>query len=79
MIISSHIFSISYAERELSCYVNRYGNRLEVLIDNGIEAVLAIGPEGNLQQNAGDPLPASTIVYIAKEVLSGSDRTSEYK
>ncbi|WP_419698790.1 hypothetical protein [Mucilaginibacter sp. NFX135] len=68
--VSSHLFTLNYAERELSCLVERRGNRLDVLIDNNIAAVLQITDHhGTVEQVSGDELSESVINFIKKEVI----------
>jgi len=67
--VSSHLFTLNYAERELSCLVERSGDRLDVLIDNNIAAVLQITDQGSVEQVSGDELSESVINFIKKEVI----------
>lgn len=73
---SSHLFTISYAGRELSCLVDRKGNDLDVLIDNDMQAKLKLNADGTLQQVSGNELPASTIDFIKKQVIEHGTENS---
>lgn len=67
--LGAHLFSISYAGRDLSCYVRRHGDLLDVTIDEMFDARLKIEDGGNLRQLSGDKLPESLIIFIKKQVL----------
>lgn len=70
--LGAYLFSIHYAGRELSCYVRRRGDLLDVTIDEMFEAQLKIEDDGNLKQLSGDILPESLITFIKKQVLENS-------
>ncbi len=61
-------FTISYAERELDCRVEKADDILNVHMDN-TDARLQIEPDGTVHQIGGTALPASSIEFIKKEVL----------
>ncbi|OKS88495.1 hypothetical protein [Mucilaginibacter polytrichastri] len=67
-------FTMSYAERELDCTVEKDGNILHLHIDNNINADLEIQQDGSLIQTSGPELPPSNIDFIRKNVL-GQDAT----
>ncbi len=62
-------FTISYAEREVSCQVEKEHNMLHVVIDENLNAELKINADGSLTQVDGSPIPDSCINYIKKQVL----------
>lgn len=62
-------FTINYSERELTCHVVREGDTLNVHLDNNINAVIELQPDGTAVQKSGDELPASSIEFIKKQVL----------
>ncbi len=62
-------FTISYAEREVSCQVEKEQNMLHVVIDENLNAGLKINADGSLTQVEGAPIPDSCITYIKKQVL----------
>jgi hypothetical protein len=70
--LGAHLFSIHYAGRELSCYARRWGNLLDVTIDEMFDARLKIEDDCNLRQLSGDKLPESLITFIKKQVLESS-------
>ena len=65
-------FTISYAEREVSCEVEKEQNILHVVIDESLKAELKINADGSLEQVEGSPIPDSCINYIKKQVLGHS-------
>lgn len=65
-------FTISYAEREVSCQVEKEQNILHVVIDESLKAELKINADGSLEQIEGSPIPDSCINYIKKQVLGHS-------
>ncbi|PJJ80242.1 hypothetical protein [Mucilaginibacter auburnensis] len=65
-------FTISYAEREVSCQVEKEQNILHVIIDENLKADLKINADGSLVQVEGSPIPDSCINYIKKQVLGHS-------
>ena len=65
-------FTISYAEREVSCQVEKEQNILHVVIDESLKAELKINTDGSLEQIEGSPIPDSCINYIKKQVLGHS-------
>jgi hypothetical protein len=66
-----HEFTINYSERELTCHVEREGDTLHVHIDNNMNAVIELLPDGTVQQTSGD-LPDSIIEFIKKQVVEQS-------
>jgi len=66
---SSYLFSISYADREVSCYIHRVDDIFDVTIDEQIKARLQLEPDGNLHQLTGTKLPESTLGFIKKMVV----------
>ncbi|RVU00332.1 hypothetical protein EOD41_12675 [Mucilaginibacter limnophilus] len=62
-------FTISYSERELTCYVEKEQNKLHVTIDKTLHAELVINNDGSITQTEGAPIPPSTIDYIKKQIL----------
>ena len=62
-------FLINYSERELTCRVEKEQNKLQVFIDNNINAGLELQPDGSLTQVSGNALPESTTEFIRKHVL----------
>ena len=65
-------FTISYAEREVSCQVEKEQNILHVVIDDNLNADLKINTDGSISQVEGSPIPDSCINYIKKQVLGHS-------
>lgn len=65
----SHQFTMQYAGRELSTKVEKEGDKLNVSIDNNINAVLEIHWDGTITQVSGNSLPDSNIEFIKKQVL----------
>ena len=65
-------FTISYAEREVSCQVEKEQNILHVVIDESLKAELKINNDGSLEQIEGSPIPDSCINYIKKQILGHS-------
>ncbi len=65
-------FTISYAEREVSCQVEKEQNILHVVIDENLNAELKINADGSLTQIEGSSIPDSCINYIKKQVLGHS-------
>jgi hypothetical protein len=68
-VLGAHLFSISYAGCELSCYVRRRGDLLSVTLDETLQAQLKIEDDGNLRQLSGGELSESIITSIKKQVL----------
>ena len=68
-----HEFTMNYAERELTCLVEKRGDRLIVNIDNNINAEQEIHWDGAITQTSGTTLPDSNIEFIKKHVL-GQDK-----
>jgi hypothetical protein len=66
---SSHLFTISYSGRELSCLVERRSDQLDVLIDNNMSAVLQVTNDGSLRQISGNELGDAIIAFIKKQVI----------
>jgi hypothetical protein len=64
-------FTINYSERELTCHVEREGDTLHVHIDNNMNSVIELLPDGTAQQTSGD-LPDSIIEFIKKQVVEQS-------
>lgn len=64
-------FTMSYSERELSCWVEKEDNILHLHVDNNTFADLEIQPDGSLKQISGPDLPASNIDFIRRKVLEG--------
>jgi hypothetical protein len=62
-------FQLSYAEREVTCMVEKEQQMLHVKIDQNLNAELKINNDGTLTQTAGSPLPDSIIDFIKKQVL----------
>jgi hypothetical protein len=75
--LSSHLFTISYSGRELSCFVRRRDNVLDVSIDDVTEARMIIEPDGTLRQISGNKVPESTLVFIKKQVLEDQEPLRE--
>jgi len=73
----SHLFTISYAGRELSCLVERKGDRLDVLIDNNMQSVLQLNQDGKLHQLSGDPLGDAIVMFIQKQVIEQVNGTED--
>ncbi|MDT3403895.1 hypothetical protein [Mucilaginibacter terrae] len=74
-------FTINYSERELTCHVVREGDTLHVRLDNNINAVIELQPDGTAIQTSGDELPASSVEFIKKQVLdpnTDSDKGSGF-
>jgi hypothetical protein len=64
-----HEFTMQYGGRELTCRVEKIGDKLKVSIDNNINAELEIHWDGTITQTSGNTLPDSNIEFIKKEVL----------
>jgi hypothetical protein len=64
-----HQFTMQYGGRELTCRVEKIGDKLNVSIDNNINAELEIHWDGTITQISGNTLPDSNIEFIKKEVL----------
>jgi hypothetical protein len=64
-----HEFTMQYGGRELSCRVEKDGNKLNVSIDNNMTAELEIHWDGTITQVSGNALPDSNIEFIKKQVL----------
>lgn len=64
-----HEFTMNYSERELSCWVEKQGNKLHVHLDNNTYADLEVQPDGSLKQISGPELPASNIDFVRRKVL----------
>jgi hypothetical protein len=64
-----HQFTMQYGGRELTCRVEKDGDKLIVNIDNNISAELEIHWDGTITQVSGNTLPDSNIEFIKKEVL----------
>ncbi len=62
-------FKISYAERELMCYVEKEQDMMHVSLDNNMTAELKINKDGSITQIEGSPLPASSIDFIKKQIF----------
>jgi len=62
-------FKLSYAERELTCQVEKEQNTLHVHLDNNMDATLKINADGSVVQTDGAALPPSSIEFIKKQVL----------
>ena len=65
----THEFSMQYSGRELNTRVKKEGEKLDVNIDNNINAVLEIHWDGIITQISGNTLPESNIEFIKKQVL----------
>lgn len=65
----THEFSMQYSGRELNTRVKKEGEKLDVNIDNNINAVLEIHWDGTITQISGNTLPESNIEFIKKQVL----------
>ena len=61
-------FQLYYAEREITCRVEKEQNKLYVHADN-IEAELEIQEDGSVIQTKGNELPDSSIDFIKKHIL----------
>ena len=68
-----HQFTMQYGGRELTCRVEKIGDKLKVSIDNNINAELEIHWDGTITQTSGNALPDSNIEFIKKHVL-GQDK-----
>jgi hypothetical protein len=68
-----HEFTMQYGGRELTCRVEKIGDKLKVSIDNNINAELEIHWDGTITQTSGNALPDSNIEFIKKQVL-GQDK-----
>jgi hypothetical protein len=68
-----HEFTMQYGGRELSCRVEKAGDKLKVDIDNSISAELEVHWDGTITQVSGNALPESNIEFIKKHVL-GQDK-----
>ena len=62
-------FKLFYAEREVTCRVEKEQNMLHVNIDNNIDAELQINEDGTIIQTGGTKLPPSSIDFIKKQIL----------
>ena len=62
-------FKLFYAEREVTCRVEKEQNRLHVNIDNNINAELQINDDGTMTQTDGTKLPPSSVEFIKKQIL----------
>jgi hypothetical protein len=61
-------FTMNYSERELTCYVDKHDDILNVKMGD-FEAKLQIEPDGSVHQIGGNKLPGSNVEFIKKEVL----------
>ena len=68
-----HEFTMQYGGRELSCRVEKEGEKLHVSIDNNTQAELELHWDGSITQTSGTTLPDSNIEFIKKHVL-GQDK-----
>ena len=64
-----HQFTMQYGGRELTCKVEKIGDKLKVSIDNNINAELEVHWDGTITQTSGNALPDSNIEFIKKQVL----------
>ncbi len=64
-----YTFKLFYAEREVTCHVEKEQNALHVTIDENIEAELQLQDDGSLKQTAGPKLPQSSIDFIKKQIM----------
>jgi hypothetical protein len=55
--------------RELTCLVEKQGDRLSVSIDNNMTAELEVHWDNSIKQISGNTLPESQIGFIKKHVL----------
>ena len=62
-------FQMHYSGREVSCRVEKEQNKLNVHIEDNIEAELTIQDDGCVVQTGGNELPDSAIDYIKKRIL----------
>jgi hypothetical protein len=62
-------FELHYAGRDLTCRVEKEQNKLNVHIDNNIDAELTVQEDGCLTQTGGNELPGSAIEYIKKRIF----------
>jgi hypothetical protein len=62
-------FKLFYADREVSCRVEKEQNILHVNIDENINADLQINEDGTITQTGGTKLPESSIEFIKKQIL----------
>lgn len=62
-------FNMHYSGREVPTRVEKVQNKLNVVIDNGIEAELTVQEDGCLVQTGGSELPDSAVDYIKKRIL----------
>jgi hypothetical protein len=65
-------FKLFYAEREVTCRVEKEQNMLHVNIDDNLDAELQINDDGTITQAGGTKLPASSIDFIKKQILGHS-------
>lgn len=68
-----HEFTMHTAGRDLTCLVEKNGDRLKVNIDNGTSAELEVHWDGSITQISGNKLADSQIEFIKKQVL-GHDK-----
>jgi hypothetical protein len=64
-----HQFTMQYGGRELTCKVEKIGDKLKVSIDNNINAELEVHWDGTITQTSGNALADSNIEFIKKQVL----------
>jgi hypothetical protein len=62
-------FTMQYGGRELSCRVEKKDDKLNVSIDNNMNAVLEVHWDGTITQISGNKLPDSNIEFIKKHVM----------
>lgn len=65
-------FKFFYAEREVTCRVEKEQNMLFVNIDDNLDAKLQINADGTITQVEGTKLPESSIDFIKKQILGHS-------
>ena len=63
-----HQFTMQYGGRELTCKVEKIGDKLKVSIDNNINAELEIHWDGTITQTSGNALPDSNIEFIKTNI-----------
>lgn len=64
-----YAFKLFYADREVTCRVEKEQNMLHVVIDENIEANLQLQNDGTLKQVSGTKLPQSSIDFIKKHIM----------
>ncbi|GGH17677.1 hypothetical protein [Mucilaginibacter phyllosphaerae] len=62
-------FLMHYSGREVPCKVEKNQNKLNVHIEDNIQAELTIQQDGCILQTGGSELPDSAIDYIKKRIL----------